>query len=128
MAMEAPAYDTVSWFQIGTDDSEAAQSFYGGLFGWKFTLDPDSDGYDLIGYPGSEAPSGGIAHTAGGAENHAMFLVVVKDVKAACAQTEKLGGTVETEPATSASGLVFAYLRDPAGNRFGVFTPPPVPA
>ncbi|GAA2414246.1 VOC family protein [Actinomadura vinacea] len=126
--MQAPAYDTVSWFQIGTDDSEGAQRFYGGLFGWKFTLDPDSDGYDLIKFAGAEAPSGGIAHTGGGAENHAMFLVVVEDVAAACAAAEKLGGKVTLAPTTAGSGLVFAYLNDPAGNQFGVFTPPAVPA
>ncbi|MEW2356792.1 VOC family protein [Spirillospora sp. NPDC029432] len=126
--MNAPAYDTVSWFQIGTDDSEGARSFYGGLFGWKFTLDPDGDGYDLVSYPGAEAPSGGIAHGAGPEENHATFLVVVRDVPAACEQAAKLGGKVALEPSTSPSGLVFAYLDDPSGNRFGVFTPPPVPA
>jgi len=123
--MQAPPYDTVSWFQIGTDDSESARRFYGGMFGWKFTLDPDGDGYDLINYPGAETPSGGVSHEPPG-ENHAMFLVVVKDVRAACAQAEKLGGKVALEPTTSPTGLVFAYLQDPSGNRFGVFTPPPV--
>ncbi|GLZ05860.1 glyoxalase [Actinomadura sp. NBRC 104412] len=123
--MQAPPYDTVSWFQIGTDDSESARRFYGGMFGWKFTLDPDGDGYDLINYPGAETPSGGISYEPAG-ENHAMFLVVVKDVRAACAQAEKLGGKVALEPTTGPTGLVFAYLQDPSGNRFGVFTPPPV--
>jgi predicted enzyme related to lactoylglutathione lyase len=126
--MQAPPYDTVSWFQIGTDDSEGARRFYGGMFGWKFTLDPDSDGYDTISYPGAEAPSGGISHERPGGDKHAMFLIVVKDVQAACAEAEKLGGEVAQEPTTTANGLVFAYLRDPSGNRFGVFTPPPVPA
>jgi predicted enzyme related to lactoylglutathione lyase len=126
--MDAPAYDTVSWFQIGTDDSEGARRFYGDLFGWKFTLDPEGDGYDLASYPGAEGPSGGIAHTDGPAQNHAMFLVVVRDVRAACEQAEKLGGKVSLEPTGSPSGLTFAYLDDPSGNRFGVFTPPPIPA
>jgi predicted enzyme related to lactoylglutathione lyase len=125
--MEAPAFDTVSWFQIGTDDSEGARSFYGDLFGWKFTLDPDGDGYDLVSYPGADAPSGGISHEPRG-EHHSMFLVVVSDVRAACEQAEKLGGKIAMGPTTAPTGLVFAYLDDPSGNRFGVFTPPPVAA
>jgi predicted enzyme related to lactoylglutathione lyase len=126
--MDAPPYDTVSWFQIGTDDSEGARRFYGDLFGWKFTLDPDGDGYDLINSPGAEAPSGGIAHGDGPADNHATFLVVVRDVQVACEQAERLGGKVALGPTSAGSGLVFAYLDDPSGNRFGVFTPPPIPA
>jgi uncharacterized protein len=125
--MQAPAYDTVNWFQIGTDDSEGARRFYGGMFGWKFTLDPDSDGYDLVSYPGAEAPSGGISHQPPG-EHHAMFLVIVKDVRSACAQAEQLGGKVVQDVTTTPNGLTFANLEDPSGNRFGVFTPPPTPA
>ncbi|MDL4775064.1 MULTISPECIES: VOC family protein [Thermomonosporaceae] len=126
--MSAPAYDTVNWFQIGTDHSEAAQSFYGGLFGWKFTLDSADGGYDLIRYPGADAPSGGIAHTKGGDENHATFLVIVRDVAAACAEAERLGGEVLMPATIAPSGLVFAYLTDPSGNQFGVYTPPAPPA
>jgi predicted enzyme related to lactoylglutathione lyase len=52
-------------------------------------------------------------------------MVVVPDVAAVCAQVERLGGKVLVPPATSKDGLVFAGLHDPAGNHFGVFTPPP---
>ena len=54
-----PVPNTVAWFQIGTDEPEAAKEFYGGLFGWTFAADPNSDGYELISYSGSERPSGG---------------------------------------------------------------------
>jgi len=50
-------------------------------------------------------------------------MVVVPDVAAACAQVERLGGKVLVPP-TSKDGLVVAGLHDPAGNHFGVFTPP----
>jgi hypothetical protein len=52
-------------------------------------------------------------------------MVVVPDVAAVCAQVEQLGGKVLVPPTTSKDGLVFADLHDPAGNHFGVFTPPP---
>lgn len=83
--MSVPAFNTVAWFQVGTDAPEAARRFYGDMFGWQFTLDPDDDGYDLIRYPGSDIPSGGIAHMPDASGNHAIFYVLVQDVDAACA-------------------------------------------
>jgi uncharacterized protein len=119
-----PAPNTVAWFQIGTDEPEAAREFYGSLFGWNCAPDPNLEGYDLISYSGAEHPSGGIMRTGGGAENHASFLVLVEDVAAVCARTEQLGGKVLNPPAKTPDGLVFADLLDRSGNRFGVFTPP----
>jgi hypothetical protein len=39
--MEEPmsAVNTVSWFEIGAPDVEAAKAFYGPLFGWSFAAD-----------------------------------------------------------------------------------------
>ena len=81
--------------------------------------------YHLVSYPGADTPSGGIFDTGGEFPNHAIFVVVVQDVAAVCAQVERLGGKVLVPPTTSKDGLVFADLHDPAGNHFGVFTPPP---
>ena len=51
--MNAPAYNTVAWFQVGTSDAEQAKRFYGDLFGWRYALDPNSEGkYHLVSYPG----------------------------------------------------------------------------
>jgi predicted enzyme related to lactoylglutathione lyase len=122
--MPTPAHNTVAWFQVGSDEPEAAREFYSGLLGWNATPDPNSPGYQLLSYPGAEGPSGGIMHTGGGAENHATFLVLVEDVAAVCARTEQLGGKVLNTPVTTPNGLVFADLLDRSGNRFGVFTPP----
>ena len=33
------AANTVSWFEIGAPDVEAAKAFYGPLFGWSFAAD-----------------------------------------------------------------------------------------
>ena len=34
--MPAPAANSVSWFEIGAPDVDAAKAFYGPLFGWSF--------------------------------------------------------------------------------------------
>ncbi|NNH68587.1 VOC family protein [Nocardia uniformis] len=120
--MTMPAYNTVSWFQVGSDKPEQVEKFYGELFGWSFAPDPNTEGYDLISYRGNEVPAGGIAHTPDAA-NHATFFVLVQDVAATVAEAERLGAKVLAPPKTSKDGLVFAHLADTSGNNFGVFTP-----
>src|SRR5246500_1597567 len=117
--MNAPAFNTVAWFQVGTTDAEQAKRFYGDLFGWRYTTDPNSEGrYHLVSYPGADTPSGGIFDTGGEFPNHAIFIVMVRDVAAVCAEVERLGGKVLVPPTTSKDGLVFADVNDPAGNHF----------
>ncbi|XRQ13353.1 VOC family protein [Actinomadura welshii] len=122
--MTVPAYNTVAWFQVGTEAPEEARRFYGDMFGWRFATDPDADGYDLAFYPDAEQPSGGVSHEPDASGRHAMFFVLVEDVEGTCTATERLGGKVALPTVTTGAGLRFAYLEDPAGNRFGVFTPP----
>jgi predicted enzyme related to lactoylglutathione lyase len=55
---------------------------------------------------------------------HAVFYIAITDVSAACAAAEKLGGTVVAQELEPPAGPAFAYLRDPVGSLFGVFTPP----
>ncbi|GAA1819564.1 VOC family protein [Actinomadura chokoriensis] len=119
--MSIPAHNTVAWFQIGTGAPGEARRFYGDMFGWRFADDTADEGYELITYAGAQAPSGGLASQGG---DHAEFFVLVADVDAACAEAQRLGGKVAVSPKTAASGLRFAHLQDPAGNRFGVFTEP----
>jgi len=120
--MSAPATNTVSWFEIGTPDVAAAQAFYGPLFGWSFA--PDGP-YTLITAPGAAGPSGGIFNTGGNIPPYAVFVVSVADVAATAAQAEELGGKVVVAPNKLEDGMVVAYLTDPHGSLFALFSPAP---
>jgi len=114
------AHGSVNWFQIDTADTEGTERFYGELFDWTFTNDPNTPAYRLVTQKGAAAPHGGVF---GGTENRAAFFVVVSDVAAAVAQAEELGGKVVNPPVTTPNGLTFAHLLDPAGNHFGIYKP-----
>jgi predicted enzyme related to lactoylglutathione lyase len=120
-------HNTVAWFEVATGDADGAQEFYGELFGWKFAADPVSASqgmdYRLITYPGQDQPAGGIFATGGKLPEHAVFTVAVADVAETCAQAEKLGGTVVNAVTEPSAGPAFGYLKDRAGNLFGIFTP-----
>lgn len=120
--------NTVAWFEIGTNDPDAVEKFYGELFGWSFTADEKAarggTDYRLIGYPGAEGFGGGVYGTGGASPNHAIFGVAVADVEATCGQAEGAGGEVVFKLPENPDGPAFAYIRDVSGNLFGVFTPP----
>jgi hypothetical protein len=124
-----PAVNGIGWFEIGTDEPAAAERFYGDVFGWTFADDGGSTSADGSPYrlvttsPGGNA-QGGVFATGGGTPNYAIFYVLVADTPQACRDAEAAGGKVVVAPKTDESGLTFAHLLDPAGNHFGVFTPP----
>jgi hypothetical protein len=127
--MTSPAPGTLAWFEVATSDPDGAQKFYGELFNWSFAADPAAAAggmdYRNITASGADAPMGGIANTGGQQPDHAVFYILVADVAATCTAAEGLGGSVvskQLEPGPG--GPKFAYLRDPAGNLFGVFSPP----
>jgi len=127
--MTNPAPGTLAWCEIATDEPDKAQKFYGNLFDWSFNADgPAASGgmdYRNITASGADAPMGGIFGTGGSVPDHAVFYILVADVEATCADAEQLGGSVVSKHLDTAPGVpTFAYLRDPAGNQFGVFAPP----
>jgi hypothetical protein len=119
--VSASGTNTVAWFEIGAPDVEAAKAFYGPLFDWSFA--PDG-AYTLITARGAAGPSGGIFGTGGGPP-YAVFVVQVADVAATAAQAEELGGKVVVAPNTLDDGMAIAYLADPNGSMFALFSPKP---
>jgi predicted enzyme related to lactoylglutathione lyase len=127
--MTTPTPNTLACFEVAADDPDGAERFYSDLFDWKFTPDPVSAGigldYRITTSPGTGAPMGGVMKTQNGMPGHAVFHIVVADVAATCTAAEELGGSVVAKEVSPPAGPAFAYLKDPGGNMFGVFTPPP---
>lgn len=118
----------VGWFEIGTDDPESARRFYGGAFGWTFAQEQS---YSVITTGQGHLLQGGIQDTTaplpdGQPSSYAVPCVQVGDVAATCAKVEDLGGKVLVPATPIPSGLVYGFVTDPAGNRIGLFTPPPL--
>lgn len=127
--MTNPAPGTLAWFEVATSDPAGAEKFYGNLFDWSFEADEPSASagmdYRNIKASGADTPIGGIFGTGGQMPGHAVFYILVADVEAVCADAEQLGGSVVSKHLEPTPGAPkFAYLRDPAGNQFGVFSPP----
>ena len=127
-AMTNPAPGTLAWFEVATGDPDSAEKFYGSLFDWTLrSRGPAASGgmdYRNIKASGADGPMGGVFGTGGQVPDHAVFYILVADVEATCVDAEQLGGSVVSKHLDPGPGApTFAYLRDPSGNQFGVFTP-----
>jgi predicted enzyme related to lactoylglutathione lyase len=126
--MDQPPFNTLAWFEVAAADVDGAERFYGGLFDWTFAVPPDLAAggmdYRVTTSPATGEPMGGVVAAPDGEPSHAVFYVLVADVGATAAAAERLGGSVMAKETAPPAGPAFAMLRDPAGNLFGVFTPP----
>jgi uncharacterized protein len=120
------AVGSIGWFEIASANPDRAQAFYSSLFGWSVTPAGAVAGFDYrdISTGQGHPVRGGILGTDGKFPSYAIFVVVVDDVPAAIEKTTALGGSLVNGPITLDSGLVCAYLSDPDGSLFSVFTPP----
>ena len=111
-------------FEIIGTDPQGLRDYYGRLFGWAFdTPSPVAEEVSEPSSYGFHTAEQGIPGGIGGGQGYAprtLFYVGVPDVAAAVADAERLGGTRVMGPATSPSGLVVAYIRDPEGNVVGL--------
>jgi len=107
-------------FEIGVNESEAANKFYADLFGWKIdasnpmnygVVDTDSEGQGI---------GGGISKPPDGSGRYTAFYVNVDDVQAKLDEAEKLGAKTVMPPMQVPEGPEIAMFSDPDGNLIGL--------
>jgi uncharacterized protein len=96
--------------ELATSDVEAAQAFYGTLFGWDFE-------------DGAARKDGHRVASVHATEGHPAWLsvVTVDDLDAVVGQVEELGGTVLGEACDVPDEGRTALVRDPQGAVFGLW-------
>jgi predicted enzyme related to lactoylglutathione lyase len=115
---------TPSWVELSTPDQQAAQDFYGALFGWSFQ---DNDMGEMGHYYISQVAGDDVAGLGGlppGMEDHPAYwgvYLAVDDVDAATAKVEAAGGTVEAGPFDVMSAGRMSAIQDPTGARVGLW-------
>ncbi len=105
-----------SWNELMTTDVEAAQQFYGALFGWQAEDYPGGEGYVMVKV-GGEAVGGMMAappECAGMPPAWGVY-VTVDDVDATARQVATLGGKLLRPPEDIPDIGRFCVLQDPQG-------------
>lgn len=111
-----------SWFELMSDNPQSAKDFYGELIGWKFQTDSNNPDYTLVMVDGIDNPVAGIMdkNVAMGeagqtVPSHWGSYITVKDVDAAAAKVNQLGGTLLVPPTDIPKVGRFCLLQDPQG-------------
>jgi len=108
-------------FELMTNNTQAAQAFYGRVFDWRFD-DASMPGYTLVN-TGAE-PTGGIFAKPPDAPGVCINIYFhVDDVDAVLKKATQHGATT-LSPKTAIAGVgEFAVLADPEGIAIGLFKP-----
>ena len=112
-----------TWFDLATEDPAGARTFYGAVFGWKFTPVKDAPAsYMLI--ENETGKVGGLFKHARPKDAKAgarwLSIISVRDPAAVAKLVRENGGAVLLEPKAVAGRGTHAVFRDPEGAVFGV--------
>jgi predicted enzyme related to lactoylglutathione lyase len=108
-----------SWVDVAATDPQAAQAFYGGLFGWTLAdvMPPGAPGsYYVATLDGHDVA--GLAPATDSAECRWRTYVAVDDADAVASAVASAGGTVIAGPGEGGPGGRDATCADPQGAEF----------
>jgi hypothetical protein len=116
---------TPSWVDLGTPDQDAAEQFYGPLFGWTF--DPGENPEETGGYRTAllrEKAVGGTMRLMQEGQPPAWSTYIsVEDADATIAAVKANGGSVAVEPMDVLEIGRMAFFVDPTGAFCGIWQP-----
>jgi predicted enzyme related to lactoylglutathione lyase len=109
-------------FEIPADDTDRAQRFYAGLFGWEVSAAPGFEGYYLFTTPaGRDAMGGAIGKRGEAAPETLRTYVDVASVDDALAKVRELGGIVVQEKAEVPGQGWYGVFKDTEGNELALW-------
>lgn len=117
------------WYELLTDDPEAAVPFYASVMGWSTeSQEREGDAEPYVMWTSGGRPVAGVMRTfdearEGGAPPHWLPYVGVRDVDEATARVVALGGNVPMAPVEIPGVGRIAVLNDRAGAPLAVFDP-----
>lgn len=113
----------LSWNELHEPDLDAAESFYGGLFGWTTERFPsDEVDYRIIKNADGRTNGGMSGTVPPGAPPHWLVYFGAEDADAAAARVGELGGATVMEPMDLGPGLRIAVVTDPGGAVFALYS------
>lgn len=110
------------WIEMCTDNTAAAKSFYGELFGWTYDEMETNGGCVYSMFQPAGGPGGGImAKPTPEVPNAWTPYVSTDDLEASVAKVAELGGAVLMGPTPVPDHGAFALIADPAGGVIGLW-------
>ena len=112
----------VAHVEVVGKDADALRTFFGEMFGWKFSEPMGPTDYSVL--EDQEGVGGGVGAGPEGYPGHVTFYVQVADVGSALEKAESLGGTRMMGPdEVPGVGIVIGLFSDPEGHVIGLTSP-----
>ncbi|SFF09562.1 hypothetical protein SAMN04488523_11810 [Sulfitobacter brevis] len=111
------------WYELMTQNPDAAQKFYKRVMGWKFEEMPNDTGVDYRVALARKNAVAGVMRAPDHAQamgDRWFFYIGVDDVDASARQVIALGGRVDVAPTDIPDVGRFAFCTDPQGAHFYV--------
>jgi len=114
-----------AWIDIDQPDAEAARSFYGGLFDWRFDnrMPAESSTYLVATLDGKDVAAVGTPLPGGPATPAWNTYVAVNDADGSVAKVREAGGTVIVDALDVGDLGRMAVCADPSGAQFRLWQP-----
>jgi predicted enzyme related to lactoylglutathione lyase len=109
------------WNELATPDFDAAQAFYGGLFGWSLEQTDMAGDQPYLAIKNGEAMNGGVTSMLPpGVPPHWATYFATDDLDAAMTKVGELGGAVHVGPIEISIARI-AVVADPQGASFYLY-------
>lgn len=113
----------MTWNELATPDLEAAEAFYGRLFGWSTEALPESDApYRVIKNADGRTNGGMSSMAPPGTPPYWLVYFGAENADATLAQVSERGGSTLMEPADIGPAGRIAVARDPQGAVFALYS------
>jgi uncharacterized protein len=118
------AFGEITHVEIPSDDTQRAEAFYAGVFGWRIQHSADYPDYAMF-QSGPGDSGGAIGKRGVTAPNQLRIYVTVESLDAAVAKVSELGGSVAVEITDVPGQGRYAAVVDTEGNEIGLWEAPP---
>jgi uncharacterized protein len=112
----------LSWNELHVPDLDAAEGFYGELFGWTTEPFPGDVPYRVIKNAEGHTNGGMSSMVPPGTPPHWLVYFGAENTDAAVAKVGELGGSTLMEPMDLGPGVRIAVVQDPLGAAFALYS------
>jgi predicted enzyme related to lactoylglutathione lyase len=115
------AHGQITHIEFPADQTERAQKFYSGLFGWKFEGYEALPGYFVFNTGAIDSAGGAIGSRGEATGDKLRIYVTVDSIDEALAKVPGLGGKVTTPKAEIPGQGWYAVVDDSEGSEIGLY-------
>ena len=115
------AHGQITHIEFPADDTDRAQAFYKGLFGWDFQGWEGAPGYFLFNAGPIDSSGGAIGQRGTATGEKLRVYVTVNSIDDTLAKVAELGGKVTTPKAEIPGQGWYAVIEDSEGSEVGLY-------